>query len=67
MKWTRRVLGHSLLRSLVRSLAPFTPSLALHCLLARSAALIRSLAHSLTHSEAHGKEVYVDELDASNS
>ena len=43
MKTTRRVLGHSLFRSLVRS------------------------HRSLTHSGAHGKDVFVYELNASIS
>ena len=30
----------------------------------RSVALIRLLAHSLTHTRAHGKEIYVHELNA---
>ena len=40
---------------------------ALLALLARSTALIRSLARSLAHSGAHGKEVLVYELNASIS
>ena len=35
--------------------------------LTRSAALICSLARSLTHSLAHGKEIYVKKLNASIS
>ena len=48
MKSTRRVLGHSLLRSLVRS----------HRSLIRLLCTAR-FARSLAHSGAHGKEVYV--------
>ena len=70
MKSTRRVLGHSLVRSLVcshcsliclLSIACFTCALRCAHLLARSAALIHSLdplhsfALSLTRSRAHGK------------
>ena len=53
------VLGHSL--------APLTHSLAPHCSLRSRAPLrsfVRSLARSLTHSGAHGKETYVFELNA---
>ena len=46
MKSMRRILGHSLLRSLVHSNRLLTHSLAS---LAHSAALIRSLSRSLTH------------------
>ena len=62
-KSTRRVLGHLLLLSLIRS----------HCLLtcllrtARFAALIRSLARSLAHSGAHGKVIFAYEVNASIS
>ena len=59
MKSTRKVLGHSLLRS-HRSLIRLLRT-------ARFAALIRSLARSLTRSRAHGKEVHVYELNASIS
>ena len=53
-------------RSLARAAHTFACS-ALLASLARSAALIRSLARSLTHSGAHGKEVHVYELNASIS
>ena len=58
IKSTRRVLGHSLVRS-HRSLIR----------LLRTARFARTLrcAHSLTRSRAHGKAVYVDELNASIS
>ena len=59
----RRELGHSLAHSLVRS----HRSLIRLFRTARSAALIRSLARSLTRSGAHGKEVFVYELNASIS
>ena len=79
MKSTRRVRGHlrSSARSFVRTAHSFgstahsfartahsfacSPLLAS---LARSAALIRSLARSLTRSRAHGKEIFVHELKA---
>ena len=48
---------------LARSLALLTHLLALHASLARFAALIRSL----TRSGAHGKEIYVHEMNASIS
>ena len=55
MKLTRRVLAHSLVRSLVRSSA--------HSF----ARIAHSFARSLTRSLAHGKEVYVFEMNASIS
>ena len=62
MKSTRRVLGHSLLRSLVRS------HLSLICLLhtARFARALRCV-HSFTRSRAHWKETYARHLHASIS
>ena len=68
MKSTRRVQGHSLLRSLVRSHGRTAHSFAYSALLAplaRSAALIRSLARSLTYSGVHEKEFFVYEPNAS--
>ena len=60
MKSTRKVLGHSLLHSLVRSHRSLIRLLrtarfarALRC----AHSFSRSLTHSLTHSGAHGKEV----------
>jgi len=56
MKSTRRVLGHSLLCSLIRP----------HCSLirllrtARALRCAHSFSRSLTHSGARGKEVFVD-------
>ena len=47
MKWTRRILGHLLLRSLVRSYRTACYARALCC--------SHSFARSLTHSGAHGK------------
>ena len=64
MKSTRRALGHSLLRSLVRS----HRSLIRLLRTALSASALRcaySLARSLTHYGAHGKETYVYEMNAS--
>ena len=62
MQSTRTVLGrgHPLIRSLIRLLrtARFARG---------TAALISSLARSLTHSRAHGKEVFVYEMNASIS
>ena len=58
------------IRSSVYSFARTAHSFACSALLAslaRSAALIRSLARSLTHSGAHGEEVFVYELNASIS
>ena len=77
MKWMRRfhsvsthfgtlTLGQPLVRSLVRSHGLFTRS-ALLASLARSAALIRLIARSITRSQAHRKEIYVFELNASIS
>ena len=81
---TLRVLGHSLVRSLVPShrtlihflhtprfclrapLRSFFCSLALHCSLC-SRAQLRSFVCLLAHSRAHGKEVYIYELNASIS
>ena len=57
MKLTRRVLGHSLIRS-HRSLIRL-----LRC----AHSLARSLARSLTRFQAHGKEVFVYEMNASIS
>ena len=54
MKLTRRVQGHSLVHSLTCS--------ALLASLARSVAIIHSLAVSLTRSGAYGKEIHVSEL-----
>ena len=62
MKSTHRVLGYSLVRS-HRTFAFF----ALLASLARFPALIRSLAHPLTRTRAHGKEVFVYEFNASIS
>ena len=50
-------------RSFARTAYSFACS-ALLATLARSAALICSLARSLTHSRGHGKEVFVYELNA---
>ena len=64
MKSTRRVL--ETIRSSVRSFARTAHSFACSALLAslaRSAALIHSLAGSLTHSGAHGEKVYVYRLN----
>ena len=61
--WNRRV------EYWARSLAPLTHSLAPHCSL-RSRASPRSFVRShrsLTRSRAHGKEVYVFEMNASIS
>ena len=66
MKWTRRILGHSLVRFLVCSIRSFACSTLL-ALLARSAALIRSLARALTRSRDHGKAVFIHDMKASNS
>ena len=62
MKSTRRVLCHSLHRSLVRSHRSLIRycSHCSHC----SAALICSLARSLAHSGAHGTVAYVYEMNA---
>jgi len=65
--WNRRV-DNWVIRSSFRSFARTAHSFACSALLAtlvRFAALIRSLARSLTHSGAHGKEVY--ELNVSIS
>ena len=63
IKSTRRVVGHSLVHSLVRSHRSL-----IHLLrTAHSAALIRLLARLLTHTGAHGKEVFVYETNASIS
>ena len=69
-KSTHRVLGHSLVRSLVhshRTLIRFHRTARFACAL-RCAALrsfVRSLARPFTRSGAHGKEVFVYELNAS--
>ena len=67
MKSTRRVLGHSAVRLFVHSHRSLIRLLRTAASLARSAALIRSLARSLTRSRAQGKEVYFYELNASIS
>ena len=57
-------------RSLARSLALHTHSPSPHCSLRSLAPLrsfVRSLARSLPHSGVHGKEIYIDELNASIS
>ena len=67
--WNWRV-GYWAIRSSARSFARPAHSFACSALLAslaRSAALIRSLALSLTRSRAHGKVVYVFEMNASIS
>ena len=64
MKSTRRVL--ETICSFARTAHSFACS-ALLATLARSAALICSLAGSLTRSGAHGTEVYVHELNVSIS
>jgi len=61
----RRILGHSLLRSLVRSHHSLIRLLRTAHSFACSA--LRSFVRSLAHSGAHGKEVYVYELNASIS
>ena len=62
MKSTRRVLGHSLVRSLVRSHRSLIRFLRIAC-------FTRALccAHSLARSRAHGKEIYDYKLNASVS
>ena len=67
MKSTRRVLVHLLLCSLFHSHLAHLPRSALLALLAHSAALIRSLACSITRFKARGKEVHVYQLNASIS
>ena len=68
MKSTRRVLGHSLVCSLVRSHLQLIP-LALHSwlhsrALLRFAALCCALLRSLTRARAHGKELFVEGMNA---
>ena len=62
MKLTRRGLGHLLIRS-HHSFACFALLASLAC----SAALICSLARLITYSGAHGKDIFVYELNASIS
>ena len=57
-----RRVEYSVIRSSARSFARIAHSFACYALVAlfaRSAALIRSPAHSLTRSWTHGKEIYV--------
>ena len=66
MKSTRRVLGHLLLRSLVRLYRSLIRLLrTAH--FARALRCAHSFARSLTDSGAHGKGIYVCELNASIS
>ena len=65
-KPSRRVLDHSLVRShrsVIRSLRTARFARALSC----AHSFVRSLAHSLTLSRAHAKEIHVYELNASLS
>ena len=66
IKWTRRSLGHSLLRSLVPSHRSLIFMLCT-ALFARVLRCAHSLARSLAHSVAYGKEVFVYELNVSIS
>ena len=66
MKSTRRALGYSVLRSLVRSHHSLIRSLRTACF-ARALRCADSFARSLTRSGAHGKEVFVYEMSASIS
>ena len=65
-KSTRRVLSHSLLRLLVRSHRSLIRLLR-SVRFARELRCAHSFPRSLTHSEAHGKEIYAYELNASIS
>ena len=72
MKSTHKVLGHSLVRSLIRLhrslirlLRSARSARALCCALLRS--FVRSLARSFTRSLAHGKEDFAYELNGSIS
>ena len=65
-KSTRGVLGHSLLHSLVR-LHRSLVRLLRTARFARALRCAHSFARSLTHSGAHGKEVFVYEMNASIS
>ena len=70
LKSTRRVLGHSLIRSLVRShCSPirFLGTASFARALRSAYSFVRSLAHSLTRSQARGKEIFFYELNASIS
>ena len=64
IKSTRRVLGHSLLRSLVRSHRSLI-RLIRTARFARALRCSHSFALLLTHSVAHWKEVFVDGMNAS--
>ena len=66
MKSTRRVIGHSILRSLVRSHRSLSRLLRT-ARFARALRCAHSFAHSLTHSWARGKVVFVYRRDASIS
>ena len=63
MKSARRVLGHSLVRLLIRSHRPLSRSLRI-ARFARALRGAQSCARLLTHSRAHGKEVYVYVMNA---
>ena len=72
--WNRGVSTGPFARPLARSLAPLTHLLAPHCSLCSRAplrsfarSLTYSLAHLLARSRAHGKVVYIFELNASFS
>ena len=65
MKSTRRVMGHSLLRLLVHSRRSLIRLLRT-ARFARALRCFHTFARSLAHSGAHGKELFVYELNASN-
>ena len=65
IKSTQRVLGHSLLRAY--SLAPHTLLLFHTACIARALHCAHLFAHPPTRTRAHGKKVFVHELNASIS